>query len=233
MQAQAADIPVKAMPAAASRCRTGGSTARSRPADAFFLNDPQNARSTARLDLGGRQEPRQVLRIQRRSSRAPFGNVWLSTGTSDGLYQVDFAGKNIGYDDQQILARADRRPASTTSTSCWDQSPHLYSTSAHTIYQRERQRADVCRPVAPAPATTGTARDSSLRSLQHDRHRHQARHRVRRFSLDADRRLGHPGGLFAYGPHRHAGRRHVVFGGTAVTTSRCRSRSTTPPRTTV
>ena len=42
------------------------------------------------------------------SSRASFGNVWLSTGNQDGLYQIDIAGKNIGYDDQQYWLGASK-----------------------------------------------------------------------------------------------------------------------------
>ncbi len=64
----------------------------------------------------------------------PFGNVWLSAGSKDGLYQVDVAGKNIGYDDQRYWLGASKAGEHYFNFE-WDQTPHLYSTSALTPFQ--------------------------------------------------------------------------------------------------
>ena len=64
----------------------------------------------------------------------PFANVWLSTGSRDGLYEVDVGGKNIGYDDQHYYLEASKAGQHYFNFD-WDQTPHLYSTSAQTFYQ--------------------------------------------------------------------------------------------------
>ena len=63
-----------------------------------------------------------------------FGNVKLSAGTSDGLYQFDFGAKNIGYDDQSYFLDLSQAGKHYLSAG-WDETPHLYSTSAQTFYQ--------------------------------------------------------------------------------------------------
>jgi MtrB/PioB family decaheme-associated outer membrane protein len=61
----------------------------------------------------------------------PFGNIELATGSKDGLYQVDFGGKNIGYSDQNYYLDMSKAGEHYLSLS-WDETPHLYSTSAQT-----------------------------------------------------------------------------------------------------
>jgi len=100
------------------------------------------------LDVGGRffvnNPQRDGLNYLRQDSLAkyyqyttikpgPFGNVWLSTGSRDGLYQVDIGGKNIGYSDQYYWLEASKAGEHYFNFQ-WDQTPHLYSTSARTIY---------------------------------------------------------------------------------------------------
>ena len=63
----------------------------------------------------------------------PFSNIWLSTGTSDGLYQIDFGGKNIGYRDQSYYLDVSKAGEQYLSLG-WDQTPHVYSMSALTPY---------------------------------------------------------------------------------------------------
>lgn len=63
----------------------------------------------------------------------PFGNFHLATGTSNGLYQVDVWGKNVGYDDQRYDLTASKAGQHYFNFQ-WDQTPHLYSTSAQSIY---------------------------------------------------------------------------------------------------
>ena len=62
-----------------------------------------------------------------------FGNVWLSMGSNDGLYQVDITGKNIGYDDQNYWLGFSKAGQLYFNFG-WDQTPHVYSTSALTPY---------------------------------------------------------------------------------------------------
>ena len=139
LPAQAADMPVKAMPAEAPVPYWwfhGEVEAGYRG----FLNDPQNGYMTSNgPKVGPTQYPGvqgdSLAKYYEYSDIKPglFGNVWLSTGTSDGLYQIDIAGKNIGYDDQQYWLGASKA-GQFYFNFLWDQSPHLYSTSAQTIY---------------------------------------------------------------------------------------------------
>src|SRR5262245_4460628 len=100
------------------------------------------------LDVGGRffvnNPQRDGLNYLRQDSLAkyyqyttikpgPFANVWLSTGSRDGLYQVDLGGKNIGYSDQYYWLDASKAGEHYFNFQL-DQTPHLYSTSARTIY---------------------------------------------------------------------------------------------------
>ena len=63
----------------------------------------------------------------------PFSNIWLSTGSRDGLYQIDVGGKNIGYSDQNYYLEASKAGQQYFNFG-WDQTPHVYSTSARTLY---------------------------------------------------------------------------------------------------
>jgi MtrB/PioB family decaheme-associated outer membrane protein len=63
----------------------------------------------------------------------PFGSVFLSTGSNNGLYQVDVWGKDIGYNNQSFGVEASKAGEQYLNLS-WDQTPHLYSTSAQTLY---------------------------------------------------------------------------------------------------
>src|SRR5450759_3809555 len=90
MPAQAGDLPVKAPAAEPVPCcwfhgevEVGGR---------FFLNNPSRNGS---VYLGQNS----LAKYYEYSSIAPgpFSNIWLATGSSDGLYQVNFGAKNIGY----------------------------------------------------------------------------------------------------------------------------------------
>ncbi len=94
----------------------------------FFLNNPQrngsnylNQNSLAKYYGYSSIKP------------GPFSNIWLSTGSRDGLYQIDLGGKNIGYDDQSYYLEASKAGEHYFNFQ-WDQTPHLYSTSAQTMY---------------------------------------------------------------------------------------------------
>ena len=94
----------------------------------FFLNNPQRNGSAY---LG---QPSLAKFYEYRDLRpGPFGNIWLSTGSSDGLYQIDVGGKNIGYNDQSYYLDASKAGQHYFNFS-WDETPHVYSTSAQTIF---------------------------------------------------------------------------------------------------
>ena len=93
-----------------------------------FLNDPQSDGVTA---LGGRS----LAKYYEYTSIAPgpflYGSV--SAGSVDGVYQVDAWAKNVGYSDQAYgvdFSQAGRHYLGFE----WDQTPHVYSTSARTLY---------------------------------------------------------------------------------------------------
>ena len=118
-----------------SRYRIGGSTATVEAGGRFFLNNPQRNGSAY---LG--QQSLAKFYEYRDLRPGPFGNVWLSTGSRDGLYEVDVGGKNIGYDDQDYYLEASKAGQHYFNFD-WDQTPHLYSTSAQTFYRAwERAR---------------------------------------------------------------------------------------------
>ncbi len=94
----------------------------------FFLNNPQRNGSVY-LNQNSLAKYYEYSDIR----PGPFVNVWMATGSKDGLYQIDIGGKNIGYDDQSYYLDASKAGEQYFNLS-WDQSPHLYSTSARTPY---------------------------------------------------------------------------------------------------
>jgi MtrB/PioB family decaheme-associated outer membrane protein len=63
----------------------------------------------------------------------PFLDGHIATGTTNGLYQADVWARNVGYSDQQYLVDLSKA-GEQYLTFGWDQTPHLYSTSALTLY---------------------------------------------------------------------------------------------------
>src|SRR5262245_12870314 len=93
-----------------------------------FLNNPQRDGIAA---FGGRS----LAKYYEYSTLAPgpFLYGWASAGSKDGLYQIDAWATNVGYSDQQYgvsTSMAGRHYIDFV----WDQTPHVYSTSARTIY---------------------------------------------------------------------------------------------------
>jgi MtrB/PioB family decaheme-associated outer membrane protein len=123
----AADMPVKAMPAGEpipfwwfhGEVEAGGR---------FFANDPNRSgiASQGQKSLGKYYEYSSI-------KPGPFANGWLSVGTSDGLYKYDVWGKNVGYSDQRFEAGASKA-GEFYFTGVWDETPHIYSTNAQTLY---------------------------------------------------------------------------------------------------
>ena len=97
-------------------------------ADASFSTIP---RRTARI-IWVRRALRNITSTAR-IKPGPFSNVWVSTGSRDGLYQVDLGGKKSATSDQYYYLDASKAGQHYFSFQ-WDQTPHLYSTSAQTIY---------------------------------------------------------------------------------------------------
>ncbi len=67
-----------------------------------------------------------------------FGGGHVATGTSDGLYQIDLWANNVGsnfdgFSDQSYLLTASKVGEQYFWAS-WDETPHIYSTSAQTIF---------------------------------------------------------------------------------------------------
>ncbi len=64
----------------------------------------------------------------------PFSDISLATGSNDGLYQIAAGGKNIGYSDQRYYLDMSKAGQHYLNLG-WDQTPHVYSTSAQTPYR--------------------------------------------------------------------------------------------------
>ena len=62
-----------------------------------------------------------------------FGNGWFATGSKNGLYQFDGWAKNVGYTDQAYELNWSKAGEHYLTVD-WDQTPHVYSTSALTPY---------------------------------------------------------------------------------------------------
>src|SRR5215469_13183953 len=123
MQALAGDLPVKA-PAAVEPIPYWWFHGHVEAGGRFFLNDPQR---NGFAFLG--QQSLAKFYEYRDLRSGPFANIWLATGSRDGLYEVDVGGKNIGYRDQSYYLDASKAGEQYFNFN-WDQSPHLYSTSA-------------------------------------------------------------------------------------------------------
>ena len=93
-----------------------------------FLNNPQRDGVTA---LGGQS----LAKYYEYSTLkpGPFLDGWASTGSNDGLYQIDAWAKNVGYSDQQYQLDASKAGRFYIGIG-WDEIPHVYSTSAQTLY---------------------------------------------------------------------------------------------------
>jgi hypothetical protein len=93
-----------------------------------FLNNPQRDGVAA---LGGQS----LAKYYEYSAikPGPFLYGWASTGSQDGLYQLDAWAKNVGYSDQQYQLDASKAGEHYLAIG-WDQTPHVYSTSAQTLY---------------------------------------------------------------------------------------------------
>ncbi len=97
----------------------------------FFLNNPSRNGTIA----GPYNQGNSLAKFyEYRDLRpGPFGNIYLGAGSRDGLYGIDFWAKNIGYDDQSYFLDMSKAGEHYVTLG-WDETPHLYSTSARTLY---------------------------------------------------------------------------------------------------
>ena len=157
--AKAADLPVKA-PVAAPEApwwthgfiELGGRD---------FLNDPpRNGYNW--------QGQRSLAKYYEYSTIKPgaFADFYIATGSGNGRYQLDFYGKNVGYSDQRFDASFSEVDKQYLDFQ-WDQTPHVYSTSASTLFNTSGNaltlaNPDVARQLwvaggSPAGGALGTA----------------------------------------------------------------------------
>ncbi len=118
----------------------------------FFLNNP--SRNGARyLGQGG------LAKFYEYSTVMPgaFGGGHIAAGSKDGLYGIDLWANNIGYSDQSYFLNASKIGEQYISLG-WDQTPHVYSTSAQTPYSGVGSNA----LTLPPGLLSNTAHNSSI-----------------------------------------------------------------------
>ncbi len=94
----------------------------------FFLNNPPRSGS-AYLNQ------QSLAKYYEYSTNKPgaFSNIDIATGSRDGLYQIELGGTNIGYSDQRYYLNTSKAGQLYFNVG-WDETPHVYSTSAQTPY---------------------------------------------------------------------------------------------------
>lgn len=95
-----------------------------------FINNPQDGGS--RWQGGGQSSLAKYYEYSD-IRPGPFGDFWFGTGSPNGLYEIDAWGRNVGYDDQRYIADFSKA-GEHYLTFGWDQTPHVYSDGATTLY---------------------------------------------------------------------------------------------------
>ncbi len=109
-----------------------------------FLNNPQNGNQTATGSMScGPTGKSQCPGVHGQSLGAyyeysdvkpgAFSNTDIAGGSKDGLYQYNLGGANIGYNDQSYYLDLSKAGEQYFNFG-WDQTPHIYSTSALTPF---------------------------------------------------------------------------------------------------
>ena len=75
----------------------------------------------------------------------PFADFFVAAGSGNGLYEVDVWGKNVGYSDQRFEAYASKAGEHYFNF-LWDQTPHIYSTSASTLFNTNGNALTLINP---------------------------------------------------------------------------------------
>ena len=88
----------------------------------------------------------------------PTGDFFAAAGSGDGRYEVDAWGKNVGYRDQRYEAYVSKAGEQYFNF-MWDQTPHVYSTSASTLFNTNGNALTLINPNIGAQmfAAGGTA----------------------------------------------------------------------------
>jgi MtrB/PioB family decaheme-associated outer membrane protein len=95
----------------------------------FFANNPQKdgLASAGQSALGKYYEYSSI-------KPGAFVGGWLGTGSKNGLYKFDLWADNVGYSDQRFELGGSKA-GEFYFTGIWDQTPHVYSTNAQTLYR--------------------------------------------------------------------------------------------------
>jgi hypothetical protein len=75
----------------------------------------------------------------------PFADFFAAAGSGNGLYEVDVWGKNVGYSDQRYEAYVSKAGEQYFNF-MWDQTPHIYSTSASTLFNTNGNALTLINP---------------------------------------------------------------------------------------
>ena len=75
----------------------------------------------------------------------PFGDFFVAAGSGNGLYEIDAWGKNVGYRDQRYEAYLSKAGEQYLDF-MWDQTPHVYSTSASTLFNTNGNALTLINP---------------------------------------------------------------------------------------
>lgn len=74
-----------------------------------------------------------------------FGDFYFAAGSGDGRYEIDAWGKNVGYSDQAYNAYLTKAGEHYFNFG-WDQTPHVYSTSASTLFNTSGNALTLINP---------------------------------------------------------------------------------------
>ncbi len=113
----------------------------------FFANDPtkNGLASLGQKSFGKYYEYSDI-------KPGAFGDGWLNGRTKDGLYKFDIWADNVGYNDQHYEPGVSKAGEYYFDIG-WDQTPHIYSTNAQTLYSGLGGGALVCRPGCRTPCS--------------------------------------------------------------------------------
>lgn len=75
----------------------------------------------------------------------PTGDFFFAAGSGNGLYEIDAWGKNVGYKDQRYEAYVSKAGEQYFNF-MWDQTPHVYSTSASTLFNTSGNALTLANP---------------------------------------------------------------------------------------
>jgi MtrB/PioB family decaheme-associated outer membrane protein len=105
-----------------------------------FLNDPQRG---GHIFQGGKSLAK--FYEYRDLRPGPFGDFNVAAGSANGLYEIDAWGKNVGYNDQRYEAYWSKAGQQYLNF-MWDQTPHIYSTSASTLFNTNGNALTLANP---------------------------------------------------------------------------------------